>query len=698
MTALKSTSEPPATGVRIGRVRLAGLAAALVTAALLAVFAGSLFAEPVFDRYQRWRPRHIEKTRVHVVRIDAESLRVLGHWPWPRWYLAKLTDRLREAGAVAIGFDIAFAERDPSDPASFARIYPELSPIAAAEIAALDAPDEAFGRAVGKAPVVVSRTGVLAHSTEAQGLSREQGAALPVEAQFTSPLPTGVMAFPLALANIDALEDSARGQGLINGNADADGVTRRLVMAASVAGNPTAGLSLELVRVAEHRDAITPLVEDGELRRLMVGDHRIPVSPRGEARLHFGSFAGDDETSAVNILRQPLRPHALAGKIVLVGPASVGLGDIRTTPLGTSEFGVRIHAQAVDAILNNGWLLRPRWALPAEWGLGALLALGAILWLPRLRRRMLLILPLVVVILVAGISWTAFVAGQVLLDPLRPLLMGGTTGLAVMAMLFAETGRQAKQLRDASLAQAGEMKAAREIQRAMLPDAAMLGALHPQLDLDALLEPAQAIGGDLYDAFALPDGRIVFLVGDVTGKGPSAALFMAVSKALAHSLLRRGGAPLDAIIGALNDELADDGHTFVEVTMLCGIIDMATGIVEMVNAGHENPLLLRADGRLEDVPMEGGLPLCTVAGYPYPLETLQLHPGDGLAIITDGVREAQNAAGQFFGSARTRAVLLGWQPGAPAASATRAMVDAVRDFEAGNPASDDLTILILRYL
>jgi serine phosphatase RsbU (regulator of sigma subunit) len=96
--------------------------------------------------------------------------------------------------------------------------------------------------------------------------------------------------------------------------------------------------------------------------------------------------------------------------------------------------------------------------------------------------------------------------------------------------------------------------------------------------------------------------------------------------------------------------------------------------------------------------MEGGLPLCTVAGYPYPPEMLQLHPGDGLAIITDGVREAQNAAGQFFGSTRTREVLLGWQPGAPAASATRAMVDAVRDFEAGNPASDDLTILILRYL
>jgi serine phosphatase RsbU (regulator of sigma subunit) len=252
-------------------------------------------------------------------------------------------------------------------------------------------------------------------------------------------------------------------------------------------------------------------------------------------------------------------------------------------------------------------------------------------------------------------------------------------------------------LREARLAQDGEMRAARDIQRAMLPDAAALAALHPRLDLDAVLEPAQAIGGDLYDAFALPDGRIVFLVGDVTGKGPSAALFMAVSKALAHSLLRRGDAALNDVIGALNDELADGGHVFVEVTMLCGIIDMASGRVDLVNAGHENPLLLHADGRLEDVAMEGGLPLCTLAGYPYPLESLVLAPGDGLVIITDGVREAQNAGGDFFGTIRTHDVLLGWQPGAPAASATQALVKAVRDFEAGNPPSDDLTVLVLRY-
>jgi adenylate cyclase len=689
MTGLKSTSDPLPVAIDLRRVRLAGLAAALLTAAALALFAGRLFAEPLFDRYQRWQPRQIPTTQVHIVRIDPESLKALGPWPWPRSYLAALTDRIREAGAIAVGFDIVFAEPDPAtDPKRTADVFAGLSPAAAAELAAIPSLDATFGRAIGKAPAVVARTGVLPGAVEAQGRKSAEASSLYVEAQFAAPLPPTVIDFPLAIGNVPDIEDSARGQGLINGNPDSDGVTRRLVLAAHVAGNPTPGISVDLVRVAERLTQITP-----EAAALRLGRHRIPIDPSGEARLHFGTLPDGAETSAVNMLRRPLRPGSLTGRIVLVGPAATGLGDVRVTPLGRPEFGVRLHAQAIDTILKGDWLVRPRWALAAEWALGGLLAVLAIIVLPLARRRALW--PVLAVVLVFAVSIMAFAQGRLLLDPLRPLLLGGATSLAVLAALFAETGRVARQLREARLAADGEMKAAREIQRAMLPDRATLAALHPGLDLDAVLEPAQAIGGDLYDAFVLPDGRVVFLVGDVTGKGPSAALFMAVSKALAHSLLRRGGVPLNVIVEALNDELVDSSASVAEVTMLCGIIDPATGHVELVNAGHENPLIRRADGSLDDVPMEGGLPLCTLAGFPYPLETRDLAPGDALVIITDGVREAQNAAGGFFGSDRTREVLM-TLPDHRSATATAALVAAVRRFEAGNPASDDLTVMVVR--
>jgi serine phosphatase RsbU (regulator of sigma subunit) len=700
MTGLKSASDPvapdaSAPALALGRVRRAGLVAALVMAVALAFLTGPQFSEPLFDRYQRWQPRQIAPGRVHIVRIDAESLREVGPWPWPRRYFALMADRLRQAGAVAIGFDFVFAEADPVSPGRIVEAFPALAAATRADLAAQPSPDEAFGTAIGRLPSVVARTGVAAAALEARGLDSASSAALPVEARFTAPLPPGVAAYPLALANVDALEFAARGQGLINGDPDADGVSRRVLLAGQIAGKPTAGMALELVRLAERRSGIDPVVGDGRLAAVMLGPHRIPVNPRGEARLWFGAMPAGSETSAVDILRTPARPGTLAGRIVLVGPASVGLGDVRTTPLGRTEFGVRFHAQAVDALLSDGWLDRPRWAPPLESGLAALLAALAIMCVPRLRGYGAAGWPALVVALVGGTSWIGFAGFQLQLDPLRPLLVGGSAALAMAALLFIETGRRARQLRDAALAQAGAMAAAREIQFAMLPGRDRLAALHTSVDLAAVLEPAQQIGGDLYDAFELPDGRIVFLVGDVTGKGPAAALFMAVSKALAHSLLRRGAAPLDRIMGSLNDELAGDGQALVEVTMLVGILDPATGAIDLVNAGHENPLRVAIDGAIVEVAMEGGLPLATLAGYAYPLEKLRLAPGEALVIITDGVREAQNASGGLFGGDRTRAALAGWFPALPAAAATAALVGAVRGFEAGTPASDDLTVMAL---
>ena len=672
---------------RDARVRGAGLGGALLVVVLLALLTGPLFAEPLFDRYQRWLPRPIPATRVLIVRIDAESLKALGPWPWPRSYLAALTERLREGGATAIGYDLLFAEGDASNPKRFVDQFPSLSPTARAEVAALEPLDEALANAAGRLPVVVARTGVSGNAAEAAGVAAQP---LGVEARFIGTLPAGLTDYRRATGNIEALEFTAAGQGVINGDPDIDGVTRRLTMVARLAGVPTPGLALDLTRVALSRETIE--AREGALG---VGDHSIPIAADGRARLWFGTLPDGAEVPAVNVLRTPRTALPYKDRIVLVGPASVGLGDVRTTPLGTTEFGVRLHAQAVDAILRGGWLARPAWALPAEWALGGLLALIAILGFPRWGAGRSSLVSLGISAGIFAGSWAAFAGAQLLLDPVRPVLIGFVTGVAITIAEFVETGRAARKLRDRALAQAGEMNAARDIQRAMLLDPAALGAIDPRLDIDAWLEPAREIGGDLYDAFRLDNGRVAFLIGDVTGKGAPAALFMAVSKALAHSLLKRGGLPLDEAVTALNVELAID--SIVEVTMLCGIIDLATGAVEMVNAGHENPWIIRAGAAPEELAMEGGLPLCTLPGYVYPLEHTSLSPGDGLVFITDGVREAQDAKNGFFGSDRTRALLAGWRADEAAHALTTRLVAAVRSFEAGTPPSDDLTVLALRY-
>ena len=146
---------------------------------------------------------------------------------------------------------------------------------------------------------------------------------------------------------------------------------------------------------------------------------------------------------------------------------------------------------------------------------------------------------------------------------------------------------------------------------------------------------------------------------------------------------------------AINTELLKDNSEAMSVTMLFGVLDLNTGAVRMVCAGHEDPLLLSADGKSTRVRLEGGLPFC-VAELPYPLETLTLRAGETLVLITDGVTEAQNASGELYGRDRILAGVRSVDGSATEICET--IRDDVRLFEAGTEATDDLTVMVLRYL
>jgi serine phosphatase RsbU (regulator of sigma subunit) len=229
----------------------------------------------------------------------------------------------------------------------------------------------------------------------------------------------------------------------------------------------------------------------------------------------------------------------------------------------------------------------------------------------------------------------------------------------------------------------------------MVPPRSRLQKLDPRVDLDALLEPAKSVGGDYYEALKIDETRLGFAIADVTGKGVPAALFMAMSKALTSAALSRMQAHPAGMAQAINSELLKDNTEAMSVTMLLGILDLATGDVQLICAGHEDPLIMDSDGDLRRISLEGGPPFC-ITEFPYPLERLTLKPGETLILVTDGVTEAQNVSGALFGRDR----ILGG-PQAWARSAT-AIVDGIRDevrtFEEGTDATDDLTVMAIRYL
>jgi adenylate cyclase len=272
-----------------------------------------------------------------------------------------------------------------------------------------------------------------------------------------------------------------------------------------------------------------------------------------------------------------------------------------------------------------------------------------------------------------------------------------------VAALFVEGRRLQARLR-ASLEDervkaarvAGELAAAAAIQSGMLPPREDLARLSCAIDLDAVLQPARHVGGDLYDAFMLDDSRLGFLVGDVTGKGVPAALFMALSKSLARSLLSRPDLDLAAAVAAINAELSRDNREDMALTLLVGVLHTADGDIDLCCAGHENPLVAGRDGQVREVALLGGPPLCVDAAFLYAVERVRLLPGETLLAFTDGLSEAQAPDGRLLPRAELLAAVAHACAAPTAAGVVDAVVAAARAFEAGSEPSDDLTVLAVR--
>lgn len=684
MTDSKSASE--FSGPR-RRVLFTWLAMTLI-AVLITLSGGDRMRRGVFDGWQTLHPRDLSRTDVRVVLIDNESIALVGPWPWPRYYLARMAEELAKRHAKVIAFDVLLSEHDRVSPDSFISLYPELSPSAAADLKTLEPMDEAFGRVIGTAPVVLGHAGVDQAPAEQPPLA---------DAPITGRASTKLDSWPAELAAIPELDDVALTTGLLNVRPDADGVVRRTPLVVRVGQKLRPSFSAEIARVALGADAdkISPT-------KVQIGGQKVAIDPEGRMLLHFGKFPDSKIISAEDLFDKVnrLKPDEFAGKPVLIGVSAEGTSDVAATPLKAEEFGPLVQAQAVDAILTGGWLQRPAWAPVAEWSAAALLAFLALGNAFFGRGYRVLLAGVFMAIPVA--SWFLFTRAGLLLDPARPALVGGGAVAGVAIGLFALARIERERLRDALVHERvaaaetqGELQAARAIQLGMVPPRARLQKLDSRVDLDALLEPAKSVGGDFFDAMMIDQDRLGFAIADVTGKGVPAALFMAMSKALTSAALSRMQADVAGMAQAVNLELLKDNSEAMSVTMLMGILDLKSGAIELVCAGHEDPLRLDSDGNMERLKLDGGPPF-SIAEFPFPLEKIQLQPGETLVLVTDGVTEAQNAAEELFGRDRILGGKDAWARSATAIC--DAVRDEVRNFEAGTEATDDLTVMAIRYI
>jgi serine phosphatase RsbU (regulator of sigma subunit) len=435
-----------------------------------------------------------------------------------------------------------------------------------------------------------------------------------------------------------------------------------------------------------------------------IGDLTVRTQSDGRLWVHYTPHDAGRFISAADVLSGKADNAQMERKLVLVGVTGIGLVDYQTTPLGERMPGIEIHAQVLENVFDGALLLRPRWAPWAEALSLLVLGLTVIYIVPRLQPRYSTLLLVLLLMALGAAGFGAYRGAGLLLDASVPGAAVAFLFAAMLAETLAEANAQRELLRErlqrereAAARLAGEFDAARRIQISTLPRPESAFPSERRFEIAASMEPAREVGGDLYDFFMLDADRLFFLVGDVSGKGLPASIFMAVSKALCKSAALRYGRRVNELLQEANAEISRENPESFFVTAFAGVLDVQGGRLEYCSAGHEPPLVFAPDGEVGRLEAGGGPPLCVLDGFSYVAAEHRMSPGGVVCLVSDGVTEAMNAEGQLYGAGRLRGAIERVRQAENPAVLVNAIRADVALFVGGAEAADDLTLMVLRW-
>jgi CHASE2 domain-containing sensor protein len=399
----------------------------------------------VYDRLLAAAPPRSPSGRVVLVEIDERSLAEAGRWPWPRARIADLLDRVRALGPAAVGLDILFAEPDaPADAPAGSGRAPSGAPLA------LSASDAALAAALRRGPFVAGYAFTFDRAVDRPcrlhpiGLARAaSGGSL-----------TGAPRAAGVLCSLAPLGEAATSSGFMNASPDGDGVLRRTPQIVELGGEIYPSLALATVRLGLATRRLGLADPATGRPALWLDGREVPLDADGSVLVRFRGPAGTfPRLSAVDVLQGRVAAGALADRIVVVGVSALGLGDVVTTPLGTTMAGAEVHATVADNLLRGDFVRRPPGATLVELALVLGVALGVAVSVVGIGWRWSWLLALAGGVgLWLGARWLLGTQGW-FVSPLFPTLaLVGALGAAALHRLVAERTRadqRARQLRTA---------------------------------------------------------------------------------------------------------------------------------------------------------------------------------------------------------------------------------------------------------
>jgi adenylate cyclase len=409
-----------------------------------------------FDFYQRLAPREAGDIPIRIVDVDEASLKEFGQWPWPRSLSAQLIDKLREAGAVVVGFDVVFAEADRTSPKLLlAQLNKqgEVDSETARLLNSLPDPDERLVTAMKALPTVAGF--ILVDHADMPPPIAKAGYA------FAGDQPLHLVeSFPAAVSDLPQFQSVAAGNGFLNEHVDWDQIVRRVPLIMRLGEKPVFSLVAEMLRIATGARSYVGRAaganqeksfgESTGLTLMKIGPLQIPTDGAGRVWVYYSKPREDRLISAASIISGNFDPALIKDHLILVGTSAAGMvNDRQATPIASGVPGVEIHAQLLEQILQGVFLSRPDWATGAELLYAAIVSIGLILVLPRIGALLSAAFGIVAVAVGLGASWFAFRYAHLLIDPIYPMVVTVLVYLTSSVLGYLRTEVRQQQIRSA---------------------------------------------------------------------------------------------------------------------------------------------------------------------------------------------------------------------------------------------------------
>ncbi len=400
----------------------------------------------VYDSFLQSVPARPTTGRVAIVDLDEASITTVGQWPWPRYRVARLLGKIRDAGAAVVGLDMLFAEPDRT---ALSSLSAEIRRDLGVEMSISGLPEETLDTDRTLADTLDGGPFVLGYQFDFDAVRGETCYLHPLNAAFRADRGTaGVSAFfeaPGVVCNLPLLARSASSSGFFNVTPDPDGVVRRVPVAIRHGGRLYP--SLALAAYLRYR-ATTPIFETGPegVESMRLDGRDIPLDRRANLLVDYrGGRRSFPHVSAVDVLDGTADTRALRGKIVFLGTTATGLHEMRTTPLEAAQPGVEIHATVVDNLLAGDPISRPGWSrlllvllivIPgllltaflaharAAWGLAAAIPAVVGIWFG---------------------AWWLFASRQFFVPPLVPVATLALLFTVITSLRFLQTEREVRE-------------------------------------------------------------------------------------------------------------------------------------------------------------------------------------------------------------------------------------------------------------